>query len=327
MTIASAGNSSGAKLFAILFVVLLFGVAGRALFTGSILTRGNPGRIYRSERPLAYWYYVLFYASLATLVLMSVFLDYLGAHFGMAFLLWFGASVVAFAIVMPADRRMAGLPSFNSGLGPLPLWAHLLSVVALLLIMIGVVGFIAPFVAGAGGLHWFSNSNEWPVGSAAGVIAMPSGYHVVPLPWMSRIQVYDQNWRFVRGWFIESGSGSIDLLPSGQDQFEAFTGKLRHRGYRGFHYIFTLNGDMISRQNYSVDDDTMHALIVKQATSVVVPTPIWLWPFSSPIHAWVTLLCGGLLSGAIQIQRKWAAGVKAVRRETWIYIDNEERNV
>jgi hypothetical protein len=319
-----ADNWSGAKLLATLFVILLYSVAGRALFTGSILTRGIPGRIYRSERPLAYWYYVLFHASLATLVLLSVFFDYLAVHFGMVFLIWFGASAVAFAIVMTADRRMAGLPSFNAGLGPLPLWAHLLSVAALLLVMIGVIGFITPFVAASGGMIWFPNSYEWPVGSADRVIAMPNGYHVVPVDFMSRIQVYDQNWRFVRGWFFEGGGGgSVALLPTGQDQFEVFTGKLKFGGSRGSHYIFTLKGDLVWQGNSSLDEATWDS-IVKRAKSVAVPTPPWLWPFSSPVHAWATALCGCLISAFIRIRRRWATAVKTPHSDSWIYIGTEQ---
>src|SRR5579864_3978479 len=141
MTMASVDNSSGATLFATLFAILIYSLVARALFTGSILTRGVPSRVYRSERPLVYWYHVIFYGSLATLVLLGVLLDFHPWVFGV----WFGGALVRFVVAMVADQRMRGQPPFKYGRGPL--WARVLTVPAVLLLIIGVIGVLGLPVA------------------------------------------------------------------------------------------------------------------------------------------------------------------------------------
>jgi len=283
MTLASAANSSGTKLVAILVAIFIFTLVARSLFTGIVLVRRGRMRVYRSEQPLVYWYHLACRSAFATLFLASVLFH---VRFW-AWLVFLGASWIGFVAVMSTDPQSAARRKmYRAQRRTAPRWAYVPTVLATLLALVGVISFIAPFIAVVGGLNWLPPSFEWPVGHAAGVTTMRNGYHVVLLDGAPRIQVYDPNWRFVRGWFFASRGEIFYLVPSRQDRIEAFSARHRARGNTGLHFVFTLNGDLISRGDYSLDDNTYHS-IVNHATSVVVPTSIWLWPFSNPAHGWL----------------------------------------
>ena len=288
------------------------GCAG--LFTRSILTKGVPARVQRDERPLAYWFHVIFLATFGTLLLLGVP--------RWVFIMWGGISIVAFIVMMNADQRMSGRTTENPYRN-LPRWTRFVAAPAGILVIIGLIGFLACFLANLGCLNWLPASFEWPVGHAHGAIAMPNGYYIVPLQGFSRIQVYDPNWRFVRGWFIQDGNGGFVLHPSRQDQFEVFTGALRHGGSRGYRYTFTLNGDLASPQDCSLDETTWNS-IAKQGTSVVVPTSMWLWPFSNPGHAIILLVPGAFVLGLLQFLGWLAAPAKVTRQQTWVHVETRQ---
>jgi hypothetical protein len=171
-----------------------------------------------------------------------------------------------------------------------PLWVRILAFPAGFLMAVGAIGFFGGALSASGGLRWLPRSFEWPVGSADGVIDLPNGDHVVPLTASSRIQVYDRDWRFLRGWYVDASGGHFHLTPSGLDRFDVFAAR------RSLHYVFTANGDLIFCKSYprgaAEQSDT--------GKSVIVPTPIWLWVFSGPFYSWLAAALGIVMLIAIQ---------------------------
>ena len=156
-------------------------------------------------------------------------------------------------------------------------------------IMLGVggAGFLGSALSALGGLNWLPPSFEWPVGYGSGIISMPDGTHVVPHRSSGRVQVYDPQWRFLRGWHVDAGGGTFKLLPAGGDRIEVITARGDWR------YTYTLDGHLVTRQSYS---PASYLSFPEQGERRVVPTRPWLWLFSSPI---ISFTVGALGMGVL----------------------------
>lgn len=80
------------------------------------------------------------------------------------------------------------------------------------------------------GVLKLSDSIQWPAGDRDGVMRTPDGIYVVPLVWVGRVQLYDQQWRFLRGWHVDANAGffKVECPPGGT--IEVFAA-------RGLHHI------------------------------------------------------------------------------------------
>jgi hypothetical protein len=164
---------------------------------------------------------------------------------------------------------------------------------ASVLLIVGAAGFFGRALSAAGGLNWLPPSFEWPVGYADGVVSMPGGTHVVPHTPSGRVQVYDQDWRFVRGWHVDASGGTFKLREAGDDRIDVITARGSWR------YTYTLGGDLIARVNYS---PASYSSFPDRGERRVVPTPPWLWIISSPAVAWAVLFLGACVM--IVLERK-----------------------
>jgi hypothetical protein len=128
---------------------------------------------------------------------------------------------------------------------------------------------------------------EWPMGRADQLIEVPDGRRIAVHPASARIQVYDSNWKLLHAWVVHAGAGDFKarLLPD--DKLEVWTA----RGAQ--HYVFTLDGTQLTQSSYPPEQYSDDLPIT--AGPGYVPTPILLWPFSSPIAAWWVAMAGGLL--------------------------------
>lgn len=190
-------------------------------------------------------------------------------------------------------------PSFSSETPRGP--ARWLSVVASTLLIIGGIGFTVPFLASAGAFNWLPNSFEWPVWDADGVVTTTDGLHVVPHEGACRVQVYDSDWVFIRGWQIDTGGGTLKVIASGDNRIEVVTA----RGNR--HYVFTTNGDLLSERTYEESEES-YSSFPDEGMSVSVPTSGWLWAFAKPLHAWFVIAAGVL----VMFLAQGAAGVTLI---------------
>jgi|SRR5579872_5518960 len=154
------------------------------------------------------------------------------------------------------------------------------------LLVIGSVGFFGSGVSAFGGLNWLPDSFEWPAGYVTGVITTGNGLFVVPHTPSGRVQVYDSDWKFIRGWHVDAGGGTFKLKPSGADQIEVFT----PRGQS--HYVFNDHGKLIFTGKYSPES---YSAVQGEGRAVVVPTRPWLWVFAHPGISWIVLIVGGVI--------------------------------
>jgi hypothetical protein len=171
------------------------------------------------------------------------------------------------------------------------------------LIMVGIVSFMGQAASATGGLNWLPETWQWPVGSADGVITTQNGLHVVPTIAAGRVQVYDPEWHFLRGWHIGPGAtGVFALRPLERDQFEVFTARGDNR------YVFNTNGKLISSGKYPGED---YETVSQAGRPAAIPTSWWLWAFSSPDRSMLVGMAGFALFALACYRRKHVVGTEA----------------
>lgn len=158
---------------------------------------------------------------------------------------------------------------------------RVLATVASVLLAVGGLGFFGTGLSALGGLDW-AGSFEWPVGYATNVVTVPGDFHALSTP-SGRVQVYDAQWRFVRGWHISHGDGPVRLIPLADGSIDVYTAK----GQARYHY--TLEGQLLNQGAFSEDFESL-----PKGDGMFVPTRPWLWVFSHPFISW-GLLAGGLV--------------------------------
>jgi hypothetical protein len=150
-----------------------------------------------------------------------------------------------------------------------------------LLILIGASGFFAAALSATGVLK-LPTYREWPAGYVSGVVTAADGKYIVPLVPSGRVQLYDSQWHFIRGWNVAAGGGDFKVQYSPNAVIEVFTARGEH------HYSFTEDGHLVSSTR--ILPDTFSSLPTGQ--SVVVPTSPLLWVFSSPFLSWGVMVIG-----------------------------------
>lgn len=144
------------------------------------------------------------------------------------------------------------------------------------------------FFAQGGGLKFVGESFEWPMVTTAGAVENARGQRFVPLTAAGRIQVYDSEGEFVRGWFIPASGGGFKLHVTTSDHLEVFT----VRGDRRL--VYAAEGTLLSDDHYRED----YAQLPTGPVCRVDRRGAWyLWPLA---HPWLAMLpsfagLGGLM--------------------------------
>ena len=172
-----------------------------------------------------------------------------------------------------------------------------LNAVGGMLVALGGFGFFSTMLSASGGLRWLPASFEWPVGIVDGVVVMPDGAQVVPHTASGRIQVYDRDWSFLRGWYVDAGGGVFVLRPAGPNQIEVITARRQMR------YVYSLDGSLLSQEGYA---PRSYSDFPASGVFAAVPTRWWLWMFTSPFY------CGAII--AIGIVMSSLAGRRKAKR-------------
>jgi hypothetical protein len=139
------------------------------------------------------------------------------------------------------------------------------------LVLIGAGGFFAAALSAMGVIK-LPASREWPAGYVNGVVTTGRGDHIVPLMPSGRIQLYDAQWHFIRGWNVDAAGGDFKVEYTPEGLIEVFTARGSH------HYSFTEDGRLIVPARTL--PETFASL--PRGESVVVPTSPLFWVFSSP---------------------------------------------
>jgi hypothetical protein len=165
-------------------------------------------------------------------------------------------------------------------------WKRLLLYIGPFFLGVGAIGFFGSALSSIGGLNWLPKSFEWPVGNAKGVVTTADRFFVVPHVPSGRVQIYDANWKFLRGWHVDARGGSFRLHISNGNQINVMIS----RGQR--HYVFDLDGTLVRNEPYS---QAAYDSFPKASSSYAVPTAPWLWIFTSPACSWLAIAFGALL--------------------------------
>jgi hypothetical protein len=149
------------------------------------------------------------------------------------------------------------------------------------LVLIGAGGFFAAALSAMGVIK-LPASREWPSGYVSGVVTTEHGDYIVPLVPSGRVQLYDAQWHFIRGWNVDAAGGDFKVEYSPEGLIEVFTA----RGSQ--HYSFTEEGRLIVPAR--ILPETFASL--PRGESVAVPTSPLLWVFSSPFLSWGLAVIG-----------------------------------
>jgi hypothetical protein len=148
----------------------------------------------------------------------------------------------------------------------------------LFLLIAGFLCFLAPSALIAS-YDILPTSFERPIGYADNVIMTKDRLYIVPHTPSGRIQIYDSDWKFIRGWRVRGYGGDFTVMPFDEStkQIEVITA----RGNSKYH--FDLTGNELSKETYLPNSYTSYP---KTGNLVWVATPFWLVPLSHPIIAW-----------------------------------------
>jgi len=154
-----------------------------------------------------------------------------------------------------------------------------------LLVIAGGAGFFATGLLAVDFLK-FPRSFQWPAGYVNGVVRTPDGKYIVPVVHAARVQVYDQEWRFLCGWHVNSFGRDFGVASTLKERIEVVA--------EGRHYSYTENGDLISDKPLSrFASEIMHSF-QGAGSSFLVPTSPFLLIFSSPLLCWATMVVGAV---------------------------------
>ena len=165
-----------------------------------------------------------------------------------------------------------------------------------ILMFLGGLGFFGAAVSAYGGLDWLPSSFEWPVGTSDRAITMPGGEHVVPVIFSGRVQVYDRNLKFLRGWAVPSYGKPFRVRPAGSDRFDAVY-------YRTRADTYLLDGTLVRR---AVGQREEYAL-PSNGQRLCIPTSPWLLVYSGATTTWLMSMSGVALLGFLQWRERRAS--------------------
>ena len=156
-------------------------------------------------------------------------------------------------------------------------WRIGLKLVASSCLVIGALGFFGSALSSAGALKCLPDSFEWPSNGSDNSLRLSDGEYAVPHTGSGRVQIYDEELTFIRGWTINASGGVFVLAPSQRATFYVITA----RNDRKFEY--DVLGNQVSSAPFGGAYPPEHAAHV----SIKLDVNPLLWPFTSPFAAWL----------------------------------------
>jgi hypothetical protein len=161
--------------------------------------------------------------------------------------------------------------------------SRLLLIVSGVLTLVGGESFFAPSLLLSGVVQPSANF-DWPAGFVSGVVQTPDNLWVVPEISPGRVQVYDSNWHFLRGWQVKSFGKKFRIACNSAGTIGVFTAQGT---------FFTENG--LQTADFFREEDVSDTSGSTSGTkSLLVPTRLWLMPLADPVAAWTLAAFGGL---------------------------------
>jgi hypothetical protein len=150
---------------------------------------------------------------------------------------------------------------------------------------------IFAFFGQAGGLWFLGDSAEWPVLGTEDAVENARGEQFVPLVASGRIQVYDREGKFLRGWSVPTSGGAFKLHATKEGNLDVFMA----RGDR--HLVFAADGTLLSDGHYRGED--YDRLPAGPSCRVEHSAAWYLWPLTNPALAMLPGVVGLLGLGLL----------------------------
>jgi hypothetical protein len=169
------------------------------------------------------------------------------------------------------------------------------SIACLCLVLYGFGAFLAQGLAATRTFDAFGPGFEWPIG-LVGAVRDSHGRYVAAHKPTDRIQIYDADGRFVRGWSVDASAGAFKLRVTPDDRIEVVTA----RGQKRLSY--SPDGELIQEGQYNPGE---YAAFENAPTEwKTFGTPWVLWPFTHPVFGWSVGMVGGLGLGLLERARR-----------------------
>jgi hypothetical protein len=129
---------------------------------------------------------------------------------------------------------------------------------------------------------------EWPVGCSGDIVQLPDGGKVVLHTRSRRIQIYDRQWHFVRGWRIADDNPGkfFEMRLNAENSIEVQVTYPYH-----LLVVYALDGRLLDESSYD-PQDRANVWSVKSSSRECVPTALPLWPFTNGFFSFITTNAG-----------------------------------
>ncbi len=161
-------------------------------------------------------------------------------------------------------------------------------IAGIIIICYGTIMFFFPITQGFG---FIGENFEWPIEYSEAVHRDRAGNYYVSHKSASRLQVYDKNKKFVKGWFYEhyNAISFINITDDPEQLLEIYI-------WNGKKYIlnrYNLSGELLEKPAYNKNDIPI-GFFSKQSKEFFSKTKWWLTGLVEPIIAWKIAFLGFL---------------------------------
>ena len=171
----------------------------------------------------------------------------------------------------------SGTIALRAGSGE-PRGRRTIRIIAVFALLYGALAFFAQAFSATGGARFLPTSFEWLLATVSGVVKDSAGQFIAPHTPSGRIQVYDQDKKYLRGWAVDAGGGLFKLHITSDNLIEVFTA----RGSR--YFVFREDGAIVREGTYT--PKTYSDLPAESDLTERFKTPLILLPFSHPFAGW-----------------------------------------
>jgi hypothetical protein len=199
--------------------------------------------------------------------------------------------------------------------------------VSVTLFFLGFMGFFGGFLAASRMLNWIPEGFEFPLADIKSIDVDEQGRLYTASGFYNRIQIYDANGEFLRGWSVRGFTGGkikmriinkyeVEIASSGDKKiyvFEENGNLLRFTDFskdRSFYYSFEHNGrqvfDSLTGYGYYMQGLVYPEIIQHRldGEKKIGKNAIYLFPFQGPAQGWVTLFIGMVLFSRLDKKKK-----------------------
>jgi len=162
-------------------------------------------------------------------------------------------------------------------------------------------GWLAFSIAGIASefqrIAFVNESVEMPVLFSKGAVENSRGERFLFLKPVRRIQVYDREGNFLRGWFVKTELEIIDyakLHVTKEDFIEVF--------FPGYRFVYTSSGELVKKEPFPRED--MSFAPSGPGCPLNVRAPFYLLPLAHPVVAWIIGITGMIGFGILEAKKK-----------------------